>query len=305
MKGMTMPSKVQNQMDNQSQREISERPEPEDDTARLLDSVKLLRFDVRPLSVPPFGGTVAVNWNVTGPPAVVHLTLNGSPVPLSGSRSVEVSETTTFRLVIRIGLFSRTLASATAHVDTDACVTGSISENDVASKLRAAIDAVDAGNERISQRRPVSVEIDASGIAVAARMKVAIDNFVDPKLDIDFVLGLRTRNGAVEPYFRRFAVDVDWPWWVTTLSAGVTKIIEEIVEHEIKGKLQSAVLAAAKKSIDGVVDQLPSSFKLFRIITATNRVDVTVCPAGDHVPHVVLGTHGPLGTVLGASKGER
>lgn len=58
-----------------------------------------------------------------------------------------------------------------------------------------------------------SVEVDARGIKVALRFRVAIDNFADPDVDVDFTVGLRVRNGAVDAFYQSFAVDVDWPWW--------------------------------------------------------------------------------------------
>ena len=83
---------------------------------------------------------------------------------------------------------------------------------------------------------------------------------------------------------------MDWPWWVTTVSLGITKIVEEVIENEIEGRLKQAILDQVKQVIASVVDDLPASLRLFRIVTLQDRVDITVCPVGDHLPHVVLGT---------------
>jgi hypothetical protein len=53
----------------------------------------------------------------------------------------------------------------------------------------------------------------------------------------------------------------------------------------------------------------PASLRLFRIVTLQDRIDVTVCPVGDHQPHVVLGTFeastAVLATILQAEVAKR
>jgi len=270
------------------------------DPPNCLSDIRLVQLVADPPTTEPFGAPVTIRWNVDVPGSCpVSLNLNNQTVARSGSMIVHPAATTTFRLEARSLGFQRNLGSITVPVATQACVTGSLTEEQVQTELRAAIAAVDAQSSRLKQRRPATVSIDPNGIKVAVRLSISINNFPDPDVDVDFTLGLQIRDGAVEPFFRSFSVDVDWPWWVTTVSLGITKIVEEVIENEIEGRLKQAILDQVKQVIAGVVDDLPASLRLFRIVTLQDRIDVTVCPVGDHQPHVVLGTFEASTAVLG------
>jgi hypothetical protein len=270
--------------------------EPGGDTFECLAKVKVGSFTATPTTVQPFGGPATLRWGVTVPSGcAVGLRLNGTPVARSGSREVHPATTTSYALVAVVNGLTRVLKSVSVRVDTSACITRPVPESLIRSQLRSAVDKLDAAEPRLSQRSDPSVEIDADGIHVALRFKLAIDNFADPSIDVDFTIGLRVRNGAVEPYFKRFAVDVDWPWWVTVITAGASKLVEELIDEKFEDKLKPAILTGVKSQIDKLVDQLPSNLRLHSLTLAPNEIRVTVCPAGPHTPFMVLTTSGAMG----------
>lgn len=270
--------------------------EPGGNTFECLAKVKVGSFTATPTTVQPFGGPVTLRWGVTVPSGcAVGLKLNGTPVPRSGSREVHPATTTTYALSAVVNGLTKVLKRVSVRVDTSACLTQPVPESLIRSQLRSAVDRLDAAERKLSQRSDPSVEIDANGIHVALRFKLAIDNFADPSIDVDFTIGLRIRNGAVEPYYKRFAVDVDWPWWVTAITAGVSKVVEEFIDGKIAAKLKPAILTGVKGQIDKLVDQLPGNLRLHTLSLAPNEIRVTVCPAGPHTPFLVLATSGAMG----------
>jgi hypothetical protein len=271
-------------------------PEPDDDALECLAKVTVGSFTATPTTVPPFGGSATLRWGVTVPSGcVVGIKLNGTPVGRSGSQEVHPAITTTYTLVAALRGLTRVLKSVSVRVDTSACVTRSVPESLIRSQVRSAVAELDAAESRLSQRSDPSVEIDADGIHVALRFKLAIDNFADPNIDVDFTIGLRVRNGSVEPFYKSFAVDVDWPWWVTVITAGVSKIVEEFIDGRIEARLKPAILAAVKEQIDDLVDQIPGDLRLHSLSLAENEIRVTVCPSGGDTPFLVLATSPPVG----------
>jgi hypothetical protein len=277
---------------------IDPEPDPEDDDGMFecLAKVKVGSFTVTPTTVPPFGGLATLRWAVTVPPGcAVGLKLNGKPVARSGALEVHPATTTTYSLAAVVRGLTRVLKSVSVRVDTSACVTRPVPESLVRSQLRSAVAKLDAAEPKVSQRADPRVEIDANGIHVALRFKLAIDNFADPDIDVDFTIGLRVRNGSVEPYYRSFAVDVDWPWWVTVVTAGVSKLVEEFVDGKIEARLKPAILTGLKDQLDALVDQIPGDLRLHSLSFAENEIRVTVCPAGRDTPFLVLAMVAPVG----------
>jgi hypothetical protein len=268
---------------------IDPEPDPDDDASECLANVKVGSFTATPTTVPPFGGSATLRWAVTVPPGCpVGLKLNGTPVARSGSLEVHPATTTTYSLAAFVHGMIAVLKSVSVRVDTSACVTRAVPESLVRSQLRSAVAKLDAAEPRLSQRSDPRLEIDADGIHVALRFKLAIDNFADPDIDVDFTIGLRVRNGSVEPYYRSFAVDVDWPWWVTVITAGVSKLVEEFIDGKIEGRLKPAILAGLKDQLDALVAQIPGDLRLHSLSFAENEIRVTVCPGGPHESVLVL-----------------
>lgn len=250
---------------------------------------RITSFAADPSDLKPFGGGTTLRWSVAVPPNCgVRITLNGQPVAASGTQQAQPAVTTRYTLAARARQATRVLDSVVVHVDTTACVSGAVAESLIRSQIRRAVDVLDRADARFSQRSDPRIDVRSNGISVALRFKVAIDDFVDPKVDVDFSMGLRVRNGSAEPFFRSFAVDVDWPWWVTVISAGASKVVEEFIDDKIEKKLKPRILSEVRAQIDDLVNRLPGNLRLHSLSLAENEIRVTACPAGDDLPFLVL-----------------
>ena len=262
---------------------------PIDDAAiEALGHTILNSFTAQPSRITPFGGGSTLRWNVSVPSPIVTVLLNGVRVSPVGTQAVHPAVTTRYTLTARARGATKNLGGTTVQVDTSACISANVPESVIRSQLQAVIDRIDAASSRFKQRAPARVEIDAQGIHVALRLSVSIDNFADPDVDIDFTIGLRVRNGAVEASYTRFDVDVDWPWWVTVVTLGASKIVEEFLDDRIEKALKPQILAEVRKQLDTFVDQLPGDLVLHTVMAAQDRITVTACPAGPTLPFLVL-----------------
>ena len=262
--------------------------DPFEEDLDVLGDVVLNSFTATPPTISPFDEGSTLRWAVTLPDSSVQIRLNGMRVAARGSQIVRPTVTTRYTLTAHRRRASRPLGVVSVNVDTSSCITVTVPESEFRDRIRQAVDEVDRADPRFSQRSPARVEIDASGIHVALRLVLAINNFPDPDVDIDCTLGLRIRGGAVEVYLKRFTVDVDWPWWVTVLSAGVSKIVEEFIEDAVEQRLKQLVLDEAQKRLDELVARLPRPLRIQSIATVQDGIRVTACPAGVDTPFLVL-----------------
>ena len=111
------------------------------------------------------------------------------------------------------------------------------------------------------------------------RLKISVPNFFDPDLNIDMVVGLTAVNHTPVLSFRRFSVDVHWPWWVTGITLGVTEFIDGIIESSIERRVKPLILQKLKEQIDSLLRLVPQNYRLQSISTEADQIRVTVCPA--------------------------
>ena len=255
-----------------------------------LAEVELESFTATPSTIEPFGGAATLAWSARRPSSCAGLTfrLNGVSVPPSGSRQVQPSVTTTFRLEATMFGLRRALGTVAVAVDTSGCFSGAVPETDIRSQVQTVVTAFAAASDRIDERAPAGVEVEPAGIVLRLRFEINIDNFVDPDLDVDCTIQLHAQNGDIVPTYRSFSVDVDWPWWVTGLSLGISKIVEEVVEDKIQGQLRAQLLQAVDDAFDGHLALIPATHRLYSVTTVTNAINFTVCPVGDQVNFDVL-----------------
>jgi hypothetical protein len=151
--------------------------------------------------------------------------------------------------------------------------------------LQSLIASALAGSP-LSERSPAGVEIDQKGIAVKLRLKVAVPNFFDPDLNVDMVIGVSAVNNTVTVSYKSYSNDLDWPWWVTGISLGITKIIEEIIESQIEKKVKPLILEKLKEQIDSFLKLIPPTHRLHSLTTESNEISGMVCPVpeADHTP---------------------
>jgi hypothetical protein len=261
-----------------------------DRAIECLAEVELESFTATPSTIEPFGGAATLAWSVRRPSscAGLALRLNGVSVPPSGSRQVQPSVTTAFHLEAAMFGLRRALGTRTVTVDTSGCFSGAVPEGDIRSQVQSVVTAFAAASSRIDERAPAGVEVEPAGIVMRLRFNINIDNFVDPDLDVDCTIQLQAQNGDIVPTYRSFSVDVDWPWWVTGLSLGISKIVEEVVEDKIQGELRAQLLQAVDDAFDGFLALIPSTHRLYSVTTVTNQVNFTVCPATEQMNFDIL-----------------
>jgi len=269
----------------------------DDEVIECLGGVEVASFTASPSTVRPFGGGATLRWNVALPAGCrVGILLNGRSVSRSGSQAVAPAVTTRYTLTARAGRATRVLGSVTVTVDTAACITATVPESLVRAEMQRAVGELDRASSRFSQRSAPRIEVEAAGIKVALRFRVAIDNFADPDVDVDFTVGLRVRNGSIEPFYLSFSDDVDWPWWVTVVTAGASKIVEEFLEEEVEETLKPKILEQLKDQLDAFVARLPGDLRLHTVSLVGDGIRVTACPPGDDTPFLVLPSAAQDGT---------
>lgn len=241
-----------------------------------LDNTTVDFFTASPPSIRP-GVASTLKWKVTVGCGGVKLSLNGSPVSKSGSRSVAPTTTTTFRLQGEMNTVRNPLSAVTVSVDQSQCLIRSVDEATVRQMLRTLIETNLAGTP-LSQRSPASVEIDRSGIAVKLRLKVAVDNFFDPNLNVDMVIGVSASSSNVVVAYRSYSNDLDWPWWVTGITIGISKLIEEIIESKIEQTVKPLILQKLKEQIESFISMIPATHRLVSLTTEANEIMGLVCP---------------------------
>lgn len=235
-------------------------------------------FTASPPTVHP-GQASSLAWNVTFPAGCSpQLFLNNSLVSNSGTRNVEPATTTTYLLIGKMYTVEQTLGTITVNVDTSRCLIQSVHEEIVQLLVRSVVETNLAGTP-LSQRSPASVEIDRNGIAVKLRLRVDVPNFFDPNLNVNMVIAVRAENQNVVVSYRSFSNDLDWPWWVTGITFGISKFIEEIIENKIERQIKPLILQKLKEQIDSFLRLLPPAYRLHSLTTQADEIKVMVCPA--------------------------
>lgn len=242
-----------------------------------LGNTTVNSFTASPSTVRP-GIASTLKWNITLPTGCgVQLFLNGSPVSKSGSRSVAPLNTTTYRLVGRMSTVEQTLRSVTVSVDKSQCFIRSVPEETVRQMLQSLIES-NLADTSIHQRSPAVVEIDRSGIAVKLRLRISVPNFFDPNLNINMVIGVNGAGNNVAVSFRSYSNDLDWAWWVTGITVGISKLIEELIESEIEKRIKPLILQKLKEQIDSFLSMIPPTHRLHSLMTEADEIRGLVCP---------------------------
>jgi hypothetical protein len=260
-------------------------PDIDDEALECLAGTLSTSFTANPTTILPFQGPATLRWSASVPVGCrVGFAINGRAVGRSGSLEVLPAVDTTYALTASVRRASKVLGRVTVDVDTSACVSGELAESILRGQVEQSLASFESDDDRAYDLSLDSFEIRGTGLHVSLHMKLEIDKFADPRVDVDFVIGLNVDNGAVRPYYRSFAVDVDWPWYITTLTLGVTKIVEEFLDDRVEGDMKPTVLDKIQGVIDGLVALLPDDMKIHTIRLTEDAVVVTACPDGDVIP---------------------
>jgi hypothetical protein len=267
-----------------------------DEAIETLSKVRLESFTATPNAIRPFGDST-LSWRVVTPPGVV-VTLLGVPVPATGTRVVHPGLTTAYSLdASRLGV-RRHLRSVVVTVNASDCIGHSIPERDIRGAIQQEFEAIYGGDGKVVEkfkikftitlRRPVNVEVDASGIRVQASFNIGIPNFWDATLDADARNILTAENGQPVTTVRTFNSDFDLPWqaWVIGglggfAGVGITKVMEELVDSEIGPSARESIRAGIEGNLKKNLELLQAvrpDLHLFSLTTTTDRIVATVCP---------------------------
>ena len=201
---------------------------------------------------------------------------------MDGTKVVNPLSDTTFSITLATACnITRTLGRVSVDVNESSCRITSINESLVRTQVINAVDAsiqefnATSGND-LSKRTQTQVEVDATGITVRLRLSAAINNFPDPDLNVDMKIGVGVGPGnTVSVFYRSFAVDVDWPFFVTAISLGITKIVESIAEGQIEGKIKGQILETLRTQINAAAKLIPGV--LASVQTLQDELRVKVC----------------------------
>lgn len=261
----------------------------DDDALECLANTSLDSFSALPEGLTPFAGPATLSWSARVAGACrVGFRINGRSVGRSGSMEVTPTVATTYTLSAHVRRASRVLGRVTVSMDTDACSTSELPESILRGQVEQVVEAFGAEDDRAYDAALTGFDITPSGIRMSIRAKVEVDNFFDPTLYVDLVVRPVVVEGAVEARYASFSVDIDWPWYITTLSAGITKIVEEFKEDGVEAGLKRDILARIQARIDQIVGLLGDDKLVHAVSLSQDAIAVTACPTGDDVPDIRL-----------------
>lgn len=257
-----------------------------DEAAACIAGLKLDRFSADDTEIRA-GERATLHWSVdtTGcaNPVFARIFLNNTQVPPSGSRTVRPSRTISYGLSARAVGIVRPFGRVRIEVDDSTCEPRELPESVVApliqSGVRASINDYNndpATDNKVTLRRDPVAQIEPDGVVIRLRMKLHINNFFDPDVDVDarIGVGVSAENEALA-FYRSFRVDVDWPWWVTGITLGISKIVEEFVDGMVERRIKTRILNDLRAEIDSFIGA--SGGVVSELETQQDRVIATVC----------------------------
>jgi hypothetical protein len=255
-------------------------------TAACIAGLKLEGFSASSTSIRA-GQQVTLRWTVDARgcanPGLFTLFLNDASVPTGGSKTVRPSRTISYGLTARGAGIARELGRVRIDVDNTGCRPIELTESIVASMIQNSVrESIDTYNNapdteyKVRLRRDPVVEIEPNGVVIRLRMKLKINNLPNPDVDVDAVMGVGvSAENKARVSYRTFTVDVDWPWWVTGISHGTTKIAEEFVDGMVEQKLRDRMRNALRAEINGYIRSSGGVVSFLK--TEQDRVVVTIC----------------------------
>lgn len=255
-------------------------PQMIDNAIERSGNVKLNSFTASPNNVKP-GSAVTLNWSVANATGVT-LKLNGVTISANGSRTVTPIADTQFRIIAECGCnIRKTLGSLLVNVNESSCrqipIAESIVRTLIINEVNSQISQHNATSSNdLTKRSETVVEIDPTGILIKLRFKIAINNAPDPDLNIDMKIGMGVSPGNnISLFYKNYSTDLDWPWWFDVVSLGITKIIENILEDRIEGKLKPAILNGMRTKIAQTASGIPGV--ITQITPVQDAIQLTIC----------------------------
>jgi hypothetical protein len=268
----------------------------DDPSVEILDKVTLKHFTASPSNVDAFGAST-LSWRVDGP-AGFRVRIDGLPVSKSGTKSVQLPETHTFRLYAFAGRASKFLGSATVSVNLAACINreSSLIDEIVAGALKQEIDKRDDIYFRDGSKPQVT--ITPGRIRFVLKLASVLNNFPDPSVDIDVSFGLGVAADEIAgfnvqilgrklvPTVVSINVDVSVPWWAWLIPGAQIglAIALDMARDSTKKEMQAVVNKLVDQAISPffrslqVPDAMDEHSARIFVIEGIGAVEVTYCP---------------------------
>jgi hypothetical protein len=269
--------------------------EMQDKALDALALVQLEEFKLSPTSILPFQ-KATLKWRVTTPApsetgvnVVIRLSAPGikSNVAKIGARVVSPAQTTTYTLeAICLGM-SKMLGSHTLTVDASACLSLSLPQAEVSTRISQIVDEFMATKPELSRRHPDVVEISPTGIRIKLRFVASIDKWADPDVNIDALVKLRVENGDLKHTITSYSFDIDFPLWAdaltsTLLPAWLALALKENSESQETRQVINDGIESTLNDMEGLAEGY--GYKFLSIATADNEIRYTLCPSPVSTP---------------------
>src|SRR5262249_36468614 len=134
--------------------------------------------------------------------------IDDSPVSAQGTLHVRPNQDTTYYLRASLGKAARDLGAVTVRMDTSACRTFPITEEDIRRKAK---DAIPAEYQHYLKNPKIDAEVYQTGFRV--RITSELKTKFDPQLTINMDFGLNATRGALNVTYNDLSVDIDPGWF--------------------------------------------------------------------------------------------
>jgi hypothetical protein len=217
-----------------------------DDILDILDDVSLNSFTANPTGIGPFGASV-LSWSVTGP-AGFHVRLNNQVVTKTGTRVVNPTSTSTFRLSAHAGQASKPLGTVQVTVDRSSCITYDLANprSAMEAPIRARINS--SGDLSFRGSSGLAVTFSPGRIHLKLLLEKEVNNFPNTDVDINASFGLAVVDGALIPTGQQISIDISFPWyaWLVPGAALALPIAIDMAKESAAKDMREAIEGLAQ-----------------------------------------------------------
>ena len=243
----------------------------------------------------PTFGSVELAWEVTLPDDPIFditITLNKVAVPLKGTASRSVSQSTAFTLAAVTDHAGRLLRSLNVTVDHSDCQTRVLDAFTITSILKNEFDSRFTGSNKFSLRGGGTEATLGNGvIMIHVPLTINVPDWFDADMNIDLQLSMvgGTPLGLV---VTQTSVDVDWTFFENLLSLGCGSLVESgmeqmaeafmrnIAEVEIAPQVQKQFIDQVNSFLTSLKNSDPAhrEFLTTALILSPTGFSITGCP---------------------------
>jgi hypothetical protein len=248
-----------------------------------LKKVDLKRFGANPTTVPTFG-TTTLSWSVTIPDSEfdIGIELNKQAVPVIGTKSLSLTQSTAFSLQAVTENAGRLLRRVTVNVDASDCESKRIDPNFIVLPIKREIDQQFSSSSKLKLKSKKSEVILRDG---AIEVSVPLGINVPDWFDADMNIGFRIAVSGFSVVTEHVSVNVKWNFFEHLLSLGCTGFVQsgmeqlarEFMRHIVDAELIPRIATAFKGQADEFTAALQAADPQKRTFVTTR---LTLTPAG-------------------------